>query len=84
MTTPGLRIKLHNSLITPILLGGVPRKFAILNWTICAALVLGLHAIYTLPLFIILHIIAVFLTKRDPYFFDVLLRHVKQKKYYRT
>ena len=84
MATAGLRIKLHSSLITPLLLGGTPRKFAILNWTICAALVLGLHAFYTLPLFIVLHIVAVFLTKRDPYFFDVLLRHLKQKRYYRT
>lgn len=84
MATAGFRIKMHNSLVTPILLAGIPRKFAILNWTICAALVLGMHAIYTLPLFIILHIIAVFLTKQDPYFFDVLLRHIKQKRYYRT
>jgi type IV secretion system protein VirB3 len=84
MATAGFRIKLHSSLVTPILLAGTPRKFAILNWTICAALVLGLHAVYTFPLFLTLHIIALFLTKHDPYFFDVLIRHIKQKRYYRT
>ena len=84
METPGYRIKLHSSLVTPIMLGGAPRRFAILNGTICAAFVLGLHAIYTLPLFVIFHILAVFFAKRDPHFFDVLLRHLQQKKYYNT
>ena len=84
MDMPGYRIKLHNSLITPIMLGGVPRQFAILNWTVCAALVLGLRAIYLLPLFIIFHVAAVFFAKKDPYFFEVILRHLRQKKFYRV
>jgi type IV secretion system protein TrbD len=81
--TSGYRIKLHNSLVTPIMIMGAPRQFAILNWTLCAALVLGLHAIYLLPLFVILHVVVVVLAKKDPHFFDVFLRHLKQKKYYR-
>ena len=81
-TTPGFRIRLHNSLTTPILLAGVPREFAILNWTISAALVLGLRAIYLLPFFVIFHVVGVFFAKRDPYFFAVILRHLRQKKYY--
>lgn len=84
MTTLGYRINLHNSLTTPIMLGGAPRQFSILNWTICSALVLGLHAIYLLPLFMILHVIAVIFAKKDPYFFEVVLRHLKQKKFYRV
>ena len=84
MSTPGYRIRLHNSLTTPIMLGGVPRQFAILNWTICAALVLGLRAFYLLPMFIIFHGAAVFFAKKDPYFFEVILRHLRQKKFYRV
>ena len=80
--TPGFRIRLHNSLTTPILLAGVPRELAILNWTICLALVLGLHAVYLLPFFVIFHLAAVFFAKRDPYFFAVILRHLRHKKYY--
>jgi type IV secretion system protein TrbD len=80
--TAGYRIRLHNSLTTPLLLAGAPRQFTILNGTLCAALVLGLHAIYMLPVFIILHLVAVLLTKKDPYFFEVMLRHLKQKKFY--
>ena len=84
MSTPGYRIRLHSSLTTPILLGGVPRQFAILNWTICAALVLGMRAIYLFPLFIMFHLSAVFFAKKDPYFFEVILRHLRQKKFYRV
>lgn len=82
METAGYRIKLHNAFTTPIMLAGAPRQFTILNGTLCAALVLGLHAFYLLPLFVILHAVAVLLAKRDPYFFEVLLRHIRQKKYY--
>lgn len=80
--TPGFRIKMHNSLTSPILLAGAPRKFAILNGTLGAALVFGLHVVYLLPLFIGLHLAAIFFTKKDPYFFDILLRHLKQKTFY--
>jgi len=82
MTTPGYRIKLHSSLVFPVMLMGVPRRFAILNWTICAALVFGLHMFYVLPISVVIHIAAVFFAKRDPHFFDVFVRHLRQKKYY--
>lgn len=84
MSIPGYRISLHNSLTTPIMLGGVPRQFSILNWTICAALVLGMRAVYLLPIFVMIHLVAVFFAKKDPYFFEVILRHLKQKKFYRV
>lgn len=82
MATPGYRIRLHSSLVSPILLLGVPRRFAIINGTLCAALVLGLHAIYLLPIFVIIHIIAMVLAKKDPDFFEVMLRHLRQKRFY--
>lgn len=82
MATPGYRIRLHNALVMPIMLAGVPRRFAILNGTLCAALVLGLHAFYLLPVGIIIHIVAVFMAKQDPYFFDVIMRHIRKKKFY--
>lgn len=84
MATPGYRIAIHNSLTQPILMAGVPRRFAILNGTLCAAFVLGLQAIMTLPIFLLVHGVAVYLTKKDPYFFDVMVRHLRQKTFYRT
>ncbi len=84
MSVPGYRISLHNSLTSPIMLGGAPRQFSILNWTVCAALVLGLHAVYLLPLFLVLHFVAVYFAKKDPQFFEVLLRHLKQRRFYKV
>lgn len=80
--TPGYQVPIHNSLTTPILLAGVPRRFAILNGTLAAALVLGLHSWLGIPICLVLQFIGVFLTKRDPYFFEIIRRHVKQKNFY--
>ncbi|MBU0455784.1 MAG: VirB3 family type IV secretion system protein [Pseudomonadota bacterium] len=82
MAKVGYRIKLHHSLVTPMMLAGVPRKFAIFNGTIGAAMVLGLHAFYMLPVCVGLHVVAMVLAKKDPYFFEIVLRHMKQKKFY--
>ncbi len=82
MTIIGYQITLHKSLVMPVLFAGVPRRFAILNGTFCAALVLGLHAWYVLPICLLVHIVAVYVTKRDPYFFDVLNRHLAKKSFY--
>ncbi|MFZ9035025.1 MAG: VirB3 family type IV secretion system protein [Francisellaceae bacterium] len=82
MATPGFAIKIHNSLTTPMLTAGVPRQFFILNATLCAAIVLGMQSWYGIPIFIILHTIAVMMTKKDPQFFQTMVRHVKQKNYY--
>ena len=84
MSLPGYRIKLHNSLLKPIFLAYAPRKFTILNSTVCASLVLGLHSFCLLPLFMILHCSLAILTKHDPYFFEILLNHIRKKKYYST
>ncbi|MBK2126112.1 VirB3 family type IV secretion system protein [Fangia hongkongensis] len=82
MAVAGFVIKIHNSLTTPMLTAGVPRQFFILNATLCAAIVLGMQSWYGIPIFIILHTAAVLMTKKDPQFFQVMVRHVKQKNYY--
>lgn len=79
---PGYRIKIHSSLISPILFAGVPRAFAILNGTIAAAFTLALHVFYLIPVFILLHVLTIFLTKKDPEFLKTGLRHLKQISYY--
>ena len=76
------QIKIFHALTTPILLAGVPRQFAILNGTLCAALVIALQSLYILPVSLLLHGVAVMLTKKDPHFFSVSLRQMKQKHYY--
>jgi type IV secretory pathway TrbD component len=82
--TPGFNIPIHSALTSPILLAGAPRQFSILNGIWCAAIGLGLHSWLILPLCVFFQIIAIFLTKKDPYFFQVMVRHVRQKPYYRV
>lgn len=84
MSTPGFSIAVHNSLTTRILLGGVPRKLAILNGTLCAAIVFGLHSLWIIPVCLGVHLVALFFAKKDPYFFEVMLRHIRKKPYYRV
>ena len=76
------QVKIFHALTSPILLAGVPRQFAIINGTLAAALTFALQNLYLLPLFIVLHLVAVILTKKDPYFFSVILRSLRQKPYY--
>jgi type IV secretion system protein VirB3 len=80
--TPGYQIAVHNSLTTPILLAGAPRTFTILNGTCGAAITLGLHSWYALPIFFLAQGLMIYFTKQDPYFLQTTLRHIKQKDYY--
>jgi type IV secretory pathway TrbD component len=79
----GYEIDLFTSLTQPILFGGVPRAFAILNGTITAviALPLGLPLL-GVPFGLAAHSVAAWMARRDPYFFEILLRHVRQAPYW--
>lgn len=78
----GFEVPVHRSLTQPIMIGGVPREIAILNGTITAALVLGMHSFVGLPLGFVIHLSALALSKRDPQFFATFRRQVKQKSFY--
>lgn len=84
MSQDGYRIPLHRSLTSPMMLGGAPRRFAILNATLAAAIGFGLQAYYCLPLFVVTHCVGVILAKQDPDFFDVLIRAIKKRAFYRV
>lgn len=78
----GFRIAFHNSLSEPITIAGVPRTIAILNGTVAAIITLGLQVPWLgLPLGIGVHSLCYWLTKRDPYVFDTLKRHLRQRPY---
>lgn len=82
MSVPGFEVPIHRSLTEQIMIAGVPRNVAILNGTFVAALGLGLHSFLAIPLGLILHLLAYAATKKDPQFFDVFKRHIRQKNYY--
>ena len=73
----GYRVPLRTSLTRPILLGGVPRAFAILNATIGAAIGFGLQQpLIGLPLWAIAQGAAAWAASRDPWFLDTWPRHL--------
>lgn len=80
----GYESPIHRSLTEDILLGGVPRDYALINGTIGAALGIGGGSWYLIPLFLVIHIGLAYITKNDTQFIDCLRRHFYHKKYYGT
>jgi type IV secretion system protein VirB3 len=75
---PGFEVPVHRALTEPILLAGAPRSVAIVNGTLAAAIRLGLRLwIAGLVLWAIGHMAAVWATKRDPFFVEVVRRHLR-------
>jgi type IV secretory pathway TrbD component len=74
----GFEAPVHRALTEPILLAGAPRAIAIVNGTLAAAIGLGLRLwIAGLVLWAIGHMAAVWAAKRDPFFVEVVRRHVR-------
>jgi type IV secretory pathway TrbD component len=82
MSLPGYELPIHRSLTEQILVGGAPRNVAILNGTVAAALGLGMHSFFALPVGLVFHLLAVAATRIDPQFFDCFRRHLRQKNLY--
>jgi len=75
---PGFVIPVHRALTEPILLAGAPRSIAILNGTLAAAIGLGLQLwLIGLLIWVAGHLAAVWATKSDPLFVDVVRRHLR-------
>ena len=75
---PGFDAPVHRALTEPILPAGAPRTVAIINGTLSAAIGLGLRLwIAGLVLWAIGHLASVWAAKRDPFFVDVIRRHVR-------
>jgi type IV secretion system protein VirB3 len=78
----GFEIAFHSSLSEPVTIAGVPRMIAVLNGALTAILALGLQVpVIGIPLGLAIHAGCYWLNKRDPYFFDALKRHIRQRPY---
>ena len=78
----GFEVPIHRSLTQTIMIAGVPRELAILNGTLTSALTLGMHSLWGLPVGLILHVLFVAVSKKDPQFLMTFRRHIRQKPYY--
>lgn len=78
----GYEAPVHRSLVEPVLVAGLPRTVAFLYWTIAAALIIGMHQLWILPLALVGHLGLTRLTRFDPHFMAVVrsgLRHTQDK-----
>lgn len=77
---PGFEVPLHRSLTEPILLAGASRTVTIVNGTLAASVGLGLRLwIAGILLWLVAHMIAVWATRKDAAFVEVLARHIRHK-----
>jgi type IV secretion system protein TrbD len=82
---PGFEAPVHRALTEPILLAGAPRAVAIFNGTLSAAIGLGLRLWFAgLVLWAIGHMAAVWAAKRDPFFVEVVRRHLRYPAHFET
>ena len=78
----GYELPLHVALTQPVLMGGAPRTFAILNGTLALVVGMVLHLWWLgFPAGAALLATAVLMSKRDPYWFDIFRRHLRQPNY---
>ena len=80
----GFHAPVHRALTDPILLGGAPRAVAIANGTLAAAVSLGLRLwLVGIVLWAAGHLVAVWATRRDAQFVDVVRRHLRHPAHFR-
>lgn len=78
----GFEVPIHKALTNKIMIAGIPREIALLNGTLTAALVLGAHSLWGIPIGFVIHFIARNMAKHDEQFFEVYRRHMRFKSFY--
>jgi len=74
----GFYAPVHRALTEPLLLAGAPRAVVIVNGTLAAAVGLGLRLwLAGAAIWLVSHLAAVWATRRDPAFIDVVRRHLR-------
>ena len=71
-----MRLAINRGLTERVMMAGLPRNITILGGTLAAALVLGLQNIWLGLIFVPAYTALRFLYKKDPYFLEILVRHV--------
>jgi type IV secretory pathway TrbD component len=74
---PGYLAPVRQALTQPILMGGAPRSYAILNGTLAAIVAFAGAIVPGIILGIAGHVLGVFLARRDPDVIEVLKRAIR-------
>lgn len=74
---------LRTSLTRPLLSGGVPRTFAILNATVAAAIAFGLQQpLIGVPLWLVIQSAGAYASARDPWFLETWPRAMAKPAFF--
>ena len=74
---PGFLAPVRHALTAPLLMGGAPRSYAILNGTLAAIVAFAGAIVPGIILGIAGHVLGVFLARRDPDVIEVLKRAIR-------
>ena len=80
MREEGYFIKVHHSVVKPILVAGIPRNACFILWTFVAALAIGQSQFWVVPMGVLVHVGFFHLTKQDVYFFNIIHYVLKSQK----
>jgi type IV secretion system protein VirB3 len=83
VVTQGFEVPIHQSVIRPQLMMGIPRQLALVLYTIILALTLPLGSWYAIPPGLFLHFLFAAAAKKDPGFWDVFRRAFTYRAFYR-
>lgn len=75
-------LPLYRSLTEQLLVAGAPRSIIVFNFCIATVFIMALHFLWIVPLNIAIHFGAVYVSRSDDQFFDVLRRYVNKKHNY--
>ena len=80
----GYQLPLYRALTEQDLLLGAPKSVIVVNGVILSIFLISFHFVWILPLNLLIHFGAIYLSQYDEQFFDCLLRYFKAKDYYCT
>ncbi|MCS4309496.1 type IV secretory pathway TrbD component [Rheinheimera pacifica] len=81
MAPEGWEVPVNQAITKPDLLGGVPRKVAVLLGVLGLNFLVVLKQWWMIPIIVVLWIIFAIATKKDPEFFSVIPRHFEEPDY---
>lgn len=80
----GFVLPISRGLTEPNTMAGGDRKLMILNVMGAAVFMLVIKQFWTAPFWIILYLINLRFTKKDPFFFESWINHLRYKNYYNS
>ena len=76
----GYKVPFHQSLIRPILAGGIDRNLCFGLWSIGISIGIMMKMYWFLPIVLAIHLLIREFTKTDDMFFKVFVNHMHNKK----